>query len=222
MDGRFWREATHTRNRSRRMKNSSQRRSKLNLKSSRSIHLFRYQSAGKRPRRIPNRPAGSTLRRQDECYRNRRRPVRVLTEWMEPDVPALAGPPLAEREELYDFLVAERVGQSPAELLTGQTHPHWLELLGYTRFHRNGVAHGPACRSNPGAIPFGRQAHSPSTVTQNPPFSNQAVLSAWSRSIPTPAAWLLHRIRPSATPVCARVTPLPWRHERTCRFSLRP
>jgi len=24
----------------------------------------------------------------------------------------------------------QRVGQSPAELLTGQQHPHWLELLG--------------------------------------------------------------------------------------------
>jgi hypothetical protein len=32
---------------------------------------------------------------------------------------------------------AERVGKSPAELLTGQPHPHWLEMLGYTRFHRN-------------------------------------------------------------------------------------
>ena len=31
----------------------------------------------------------------------------------------------------------ERVGQSPAERLTGHAHPHWLELLGYTRFHRN-------------------------------------------------------------------------------------
>lgn len=31
----------------------------------------------------------------------------------------------------------ERVGKSPAELLTGQEDPHWLELLGYTRFHRN-------------------------------------------------------------------------------------
>jgi len=31
----------------------------------------------------------------------------------------------------------ERVGKSPAELLTGRPHPHWLELLGYTRFHRN-------------------------------------------------------------------------------------
>ena len=31
----------------------------------------------------------------------------------------------------------ERVGKSPAELLTGQRHPHWLELLGYTRFQRN-------------------------------------------------------------------------------------
>lgn len=31
----------------------------------------------------------------------------------------------------------ERVGRSPAELLTGQVHWHWLELLGYQRFHRN-------------------------------------------------------------------------------------
>jgi hypothetical protein len=31
----------------------------------------------------------------------------------------------------------ERVGKSPTELLTGQTQPHWLELLGYTRFQRN-------------------------------------------------------------------------------------
>lgn len=32
---------------------------------------------------------------------------------------------------------AERVGKSPTELLTGQAHPHWLEMLGYTRFSRN-------------------------------------------------------------------------------------
>ena len=31
----------------------------------------------------------------------------------------------------------ERVGKSPAELLTGQSHPHWLEMLGYQRFSRN-------------------------------------------------------------------------------------
>jgi hypothetical protein len=31
----------------------------------------------------------------------------------------------------------ERVGKSPAEFLTGQSHPHWLEMLGYTRFSRN-------------------------------------------------------------------------------------
>lgn len=31
----------------------------------------------------------------------------------------------------------ERVGKSPAELLTGQSHRHWLELLGHERFHRN-------------------------------------------------------------------------------------
>jgi hypothetical protein len=27
----------------------------------------------------------------------------------------------------------ERVGKSPAELMTGQPHPHWLEMLGYSR-----------------------------------------------------------------------------------------
>jgi hypothetical protein len=31
----------------------------------------------------------------------------------------------------------ERVGRSPAELLTGQAHPHWLEMLGYQQFSRN-------------------------------------------------------------------------------------
>ena len=31
----------------------------------------------------------------------------------------------------------ERVGKSPAELLTGKTHPHWLEILGFERFRRN-------------------------------------------------------------------------------------
>jgi hypothetical protein len=30
----------------------------------------------------------------------------------------------------------ERVGRSPAELLTGVPHPHWLDLLGYRRFRR--------------------------------------------------------------------------------------
>jgi hypothetical protein len=31
----------------------------------------------------------------------------------------------------------ERVDKSPAELLTGQPHPHWLEMLGYNRSCRN-------------------------------------------------------------------------------------
>ncbi|MCX5676239.1 MAG: hypothetical protein NTX87_14630 [Planctomycetota bacterium] len=31
----------------------------------------------------------------------------------------------------------ERVGKTPAELLTGQPHAHWLELLGHQRFRRN-------------------------------------------------------------------------------------
>ena len=32
---------------------------------------------------------------------------------------------------------SERIGKSPAELLNAQTHPHWLELLGFERFSRN-------------------------------------------------------------------------------------
>jgi hypothetical protein len=32
---------------------------------------------------------------------------------------------------------AERVGKSPAELLSGTAHPHWLEMLGYQRFSGN-------------------------------------------------------------------------------------
>jgi len=30
----------------------------------------------------------------------------------------------------------ERVGKSPAELLTGNPHDHWLELLGFQLFKR--------------------------------------------------------------------------------------
>jgi hypothetical protein len=30
----------------------------------------------------------------------------------------------------------ERVGRSPAELMTGKRHPHWLELPGLERFRR--------------------------------------------------------------------------------------
>jgi len=32
---------------------------------------------------------------------------------------------------------AERTGKSPRQLLTGEPHPHWLEMLGYQRFERN-------------------------------------------------------------------------------------
>ncbi len=32
--------------------------------------------------------------------------------------------------------VPERIGKSPQQLLTGQPHPHWLELLGFERFQR--------------------------------------------------------------------------------------
>ena len=32
--------------------------------------------------------------------------------------------------------VTEREGKSPKELLSGEAHPHWLELLGFKRFQR--------------------------------------------------------------------------------------
>lgn len=33
-------------------------------------------------------------------------------------------------------LKPERVGKSPKQLLTGEAHPYWLELLGFERFQR--------------------------------------------------------------------------------------
>jgi len=33
----------------------------------------------------------------------------------------------------------ERVGKSPAEVMAGKPHPHWLELLGFKRFRRSPV-----------------------------------------------------------------------------------
>ena len=33
----------------------------------------------------------------------------------------------------------DRVGKSPTELLTGEKHPHWVELLGFKRFQRSEI-----------------------------------------------------------------------------------
>lgn len=32
--------------------------------------------------------------------------------------------------------VPEQVGKSPKELMTGQGHPHWLEMLGFKHFQQ--------------------------------------------------------------------------------------
>ncbi len=32
--------------------------------------------------------------------------------------------------------VTERIGKSPTELMTGEKHPHWLEMLGFELFQR--------------------------------------------------------------------------------------
>jgi len=47
------------------------------------------------------------VRREEDRVFTLAADVRVLTEWMEQDVLAVAGPPLADREELYDFIVTE-------------------------------------------------------------------------------------------------------------------
>ncbi len=31
---------------------------------------------------------------------------------------------------------SERTGRSPVELRLGKKHPHWLEMLGFTRFNK--------------------------------------------------------------------------------------
>jgi len=49
--------------------------------------------------------------------------------------PVLVG---VDVDSSYCYLrVPERVGNSPAELLTGQRHPQWLEMLGFQRFRSN-------------------------------------------------------------------------------------
>jgi hypothetical protein len=43
----------------------------------------------------------------------------------------------------------ERVGKSPAELLSGQSHPHWLQMLGFTLFCRPRPRPSPSPRTRP-------------------------------------------------------------------------
>ncbi len=38
--------------------------------------------------------------------------------------------------QFMESRVRKRVGQTPTELMTGQKHPHWLELLGFELFQR--------------------------------------------------------------------------------------
>src|SRR3954463_16056950 len=65
---------------------------------------------------------------------------------------------------------AERVGKTPAELLTGQSHPHRLEMLGDTRFVR---ARNSGLRRIPEDL--ARQGvETVRTVTQKAPVLNQA------------------------------------------------
>ncbi len=52
---------------------------------------------------------------------------------------------------------SDRFYHSPTELLTGESHPHWLELLGYTLFPLTG-------RSNPPEAHLRRKARSGSAL----------------------------------------------------------
>ena len=49
----------------------------------------------------------------------------------------LSSAPILRKSPLFHAVSEpERVGKSPKQLLTGQPHPHWLELLGFKRFQR--------------------------------------------------------------------------------------
>jgi hypothetical protein len=71
-----------------------------------------------------------------ENLNSRLRPYFFLRRHLGPDYLALLQFFLNQRRFLRSEH-PERVGKSPAELLTGQAHPHWLEMLGYQRFSRN-------------------------------------------------------------------------------------
>jgi hypothetical protein len=71
-----------------------------------------------------------------ENFNSRVRPYFFLRRTLGPDYLTLLQFFLNHRR----FLRSEhddRVGKSPAELLTGERHPHWLEMLGYRLFSRN-------------------------------------------------------------------------------------
>ena len=70
-----------------------------------------------------------------------------------------------------------RVGKTPTELLTGQSHPHWLEMLGSTRFVRAGNGCPPAHPEN-----LARQGtETVRTVTPKPPVLNRATFPSQNR-----------------------------------------
>ena len=64
----------------------------------------------------------------------------------------------------------ERVGKTPTELLTGQKHPHWLELLGYTRFRATEILAPGRPRENLARQGMGMVR----SVTSKRPVLNQA------------------------------------------------
>jgi hypothetical protein len=74
-----------------------------------------------------------------ENFNSRLRPYFFLRRQLGPDYLALLQFFLNHRRFLRSEH-PEREGKSPAELLTGQGHAHWLELLGYRRFTRESVA----------------------------------------------------------------------------------
>ena len=52
----------------------------------------------------------------DECVDRRlARDIQTLVQWLRHDVLALAGPDLATRRELFDFIVAELMAREPED-----------------------------------------------------------------------------------------------------------
>ena len=82
--------------------------------------------------------AGETIRASSviENLNSRLRAYFFLRRHLGPDYLALLQFFLNHRRFLRSER-PERVGKRPAELLAGEAHPHWLEMLGYTRFSRS-------------------------------------------------------------------------------------
>ena len=71
-----------------------------------------------------------------ENLNSRLRNYFFLRKQLGPDYPQSPTVPSLNSRQFMRSECKERVGKSPTELITGESHPHWLELLGFERFQQ--------------------------------------------------------------------------------------